>query len=216
MFMAYIYKISNNINNKVYIGKTISTIENRWAQHKYDYKNRSGEKRPLYEAMKKYGIEYFYIEQIEECPTELVEEREKYWIKYYNSYIGFPNSRGYNATLGGDGTLRANRALVFELWQNNNTRTQIKNITKYDLATITNILKEFGISDEAMKQRKIESAKRANSQKVAKIDLNTGEILHIYNSIAEANKDVGASGHITSVCKGKRKSCKGFGWKYIN
>jgi hypothetical protein len=31
MFMAYIYKISNNINNKVYIGKTISTIENRWA-----------------------------------------------------------------------------------------------------------------------------------------------------------------------------------------
>ena len=84
------------------------------------------------------------------------------------------------------------------------------------MTTITNILKEFGISDEVIKQRKIESAKRANSQKVAKIDLNTGEILHIYNSISEANKDVGASGHITSVCKSKRKSCKGFGWKYID
>ena len=214
--MAYIYKIVNDINDKIYIGKTISTIEKRWSQHKYDYQNRNGEKRPLYEAMRKHGIENFHIEKIEECSNDIVEEREKYWIKYYNSYIGFTNSKGYNATLGGEGTLKANRTLVLELWQNNNTRTQIKEITKYDISTITNILKEFGITDKEMKQRKINSAKKANSQKVAKIELSTGKILKIYNSISDANKDVGASGHITSVCKGKRKSCKGYGWKYID
>ena len=60
---GYIYKITNLINQKAYIGKTTSTIEKRWKEHCQDYKRRQYEKRPLYDAMNKYGIENFSIEK---------------------------------------------------------------------------------------------------------------------------------------------------------
>ena len=94
--MPYIYKIINNVNQKIYIGKTTRTIEERFKEHCKDYKKRDLEKRPLYRAMKKYGIENFSIELVEE--TDNPEEREKYWIEYYGSF-----KNGYNATIGGDG-----------------------------------------------------------------------------------------------------------------
>ena len=65
--MAYIYQIKNKINDKIYIGKTLETIEKRWKEHCNDYLKDRTEKRPLYMAMKKYGIENFSIEIIEEC-----------------------------------------------------------------------------------------------------------------------------------------------------
>lgn len=52
-------------------------------------------------------------------------------------------------------------------------------------------------------------------KKVAKIDLNTNEILEVYISIREAEKVNGQTRHIGDVCNGKRKSCKGFGWKFL-
>jgi hypothetical protein len=50
--------------------------------------------------MRKYGIENFHIEQIEEVANDQLNEREKYWISYYNTYFD-----GYNSTLGGEGSL---------------------------------------------------------------------------------------------------------------
>ena len=94
--MAYIYKITNDINNKIYIGKTHLNIEQRFKIHCQDSQKVTQEHRPLYAAMRKYGIEHFYIELVEE--TTNPEEREIYWINYYNSF-----KNGYNATLGGDG-----------------------------------------------------------------------------------------------------------------
>ena len=63
--MPYIYKITNKINNKVYIGKTLGTIENRWKSHIRDSKRTHCEKRPLYSAFEKYGVENFIIEEVE-------------------------------------------------------------------------------------------------------------------------------------------------------
>ena len=94
--MSYIYKIINDINNKVYVGKTEFSIEKRFKEHCSDAFRDRNEKRPLYAAMRKYGIEHFKIELIEE--TENPEEREIYWIGYFNGY-----TQGYNATKGGDG-----------------------------------------------------------------------------------------------------------------
>lgn len=96
--MGYIYKISNSINDKVYIGQTLYSIEKRWQEHCYCSKKEKLQHRPLYSAMNKHGIENFYIELLEECDNNLLDEREKYWINYYNSY-----HKGYNATIGGDG-----------------------------------------------------------------------------------------------------------------
>ena len=102
--MGYIYKITNDINNKVYIGLTdLDNPIDRWTKHISEYNAaRTYTKRPLYDAMYKYGIEHFHFEIIEK--TDNLQEREQYWIKYYRSYIGFDDCKGYNATLGGEGS----------------------------------------------------------------------------------------------------------------
>lgn len=94
---GYIYKITNNINNKVYIGQTIN-IEKRWYKHQYLAK--TGFKRHLYEAMRKYGIDNFSIEIIEECDADVLDDRERYWI---NQYKSFDRCYGYNKSFGGEG-----------------------------------------------------------------------------------------------------------------
>ena len=53
--------------------------------------------------MNHYGFDNFIITQLEECDNNILNEREKYWIAYYNTYIGNNNSWGYNMTPGGDG-----------------------------------------------------------------------------------------------------------------
>lgn len=97
--MGYVYKITNNINNKIYVGMTRYTIQKRWQEHKNKYKKKNTH---LYFAMRKYGIENFSIEVIEECKEEDLILREAYWIQFYNSY-----NDGYNMTEGkgeGNGT----------------------------------------------------------------------------------------------------------------
>ena len=94
-----IYKLTNKYNNKVYIGLTTSTLERRLAQHHYE--SRHNVNRPLYRAMRKYGEDAFLAEVIDTASSlDELKEKEKYWIKYYNSYGA--NGYGYNATTGGD------------------------------------------------------------------------------------------------------------------
>lgn len=95
--MSFIYCITNDINGKQYVGKTNFSIEKRFKEHCYDRNRRKCEKRPLYSAMNKYGIEHFHIEQLEECPYDESEDREIYWINKLDTF-----HNGYNATLGGD------------------------------------------------------------------------------------------------------------------
>lgn len=83
-----IYKIQNQLNNKIYIGQS-KNIYRRWYGHRCDAKEKN---YPLYNAMRKYGIENFSFEIIEECSISELANREDYWINFYNSYT--PN--GYN------------------------------------------------------------------------------------------------------------------------
>ena len=92
--MYCIYKITNDINNQVYIGLTTRSIEQRWKEH-IRHKSSS-----IDNAIQKYGIAHFSVEEIEECPDEIIDEREVYWIDFYDTY-----NNGYNATKGGDGTI---------------------------------------------------------------------------------------------------------------
>lgn len=93
--MGYIYKITNKINQKVYIGQTIQTPSQRWYHHLTDAKLGSDLK--FHRALRKYGRENFTKDIIEEVEDELLNDREIYWISFYDSY-----EDGYNSTLGGD------------------------------------------------------------------------------------------------------------------
>ena len=94
--MGYIYKIQNLINNHIYIGQTVKHYQKRFNQHKANYDKPYFSQLTLYKAFKKYGLENFSFEPIEEVDNDKLDEREKYWIEYYDSY-----KNGYNMTIGG-------------------------------------------------------------------------------------------------------------------
>ena len=85
--MGIIYKITNISNNKIYIGKTIYSLNHRWQQHLNIAfnKNRPSYNYKLYKAIRKYGKDNFIIETLEDIDNSLLNEKEIYWIKYYNS-----------------------------------------------------------------------------------------------------------------------------------
>ena len=94
--MCGIYLIKNNITNKVYIGQSID-IKRRWSEHKaraFNLENNCAHK-PLYSSMRKYGLEAFSFKVICECMPEELNEKEKFYINFYNSLV--PN--GYNISL---------------------------------------------------------------------------------------------------------------------
>ena len=91
-----IYCITNKINNKKYIGQS-KNIYKRWKQHKN--KIKSNDNNYLYNAIRLYGLENFSFEIIEECSIDELNEREIYYINYFDSY-----NNGYNSTYGGDGS----------------------------------------------------------------------------------------------------------------
>lgn len=88
-----IYKITNKINNKCYIGQTINTLEGRWERHKNDALSNRLDTH-FARAIRKYGSDNFVTEVIDTATTaEELTQKEKYWIQYYNSI-----ENGYNET----------------------------------------------------------------------------------------------------------------------
>lgn len=107
-----IYKITNKINNKVYIGLTTQTVETRWKQHiQTAFSENHPDSQTIFKkAIRKYGPDNFKIEVIDEANNlEDLKKLEQYWIKYYNSYIGWDNCQGYNSTYGGDAPTKISR-----------------------------------------------------------------------------------------------------------
>lgn len=95
-----VYKITNKITNKIYIGITNQGSGARYRHHWYE--SRIGEPSPIHRSMAKYGEDNFTLEIIDFADTyDELKEKEKYWIKQYNST---DRKIGYNLTEGGDGT----------------------------------------------------------------------------------------------------------------
>ena len=95
--MIGIYKIENLINGKKYIGQSID-IERRITQHRQRYNNINCEEynKQLYVDMRLLGIKNFSFTVLEECEVEVLDEKEQFWIQYYNTV-----EAGYNITFGG-------------------------------------------------------------------------------------------------------------------
>lgn len=204
--MGYIYIISNDINDKKYIGKTSHTIEYRWKLHlaQYPYVNC-----PLYSAFKKYGVEHFYIKQIEQCDNSILSEREIYWIKFYNSYYN-----GYNATLGGEGCSKHDYNKILELWNEGYHIQQIAKKLNGNYNVIGKILRDLGVSKEEIYHRGA-----GNNRKIVGQFLLDGTLIKIYPSTAEAARQVvnqNAQSNISLCCRGKINTAYGYKWKYLD
>lgn len=205
--MAYIYKISNDINHKVYIGKTQYSLEKRFKEHCKDAFKRGEEKRPLYNAMQKYGVEHFFIELIEE--TEYPEEREKYWIEQYDSY-----KNGYNATLGGDGAPYLDYEYIADTFKKIGYCTKTAEICNCSVDSVEYIVNKMNLQNYFSKAN-------INSKSVDRLD-KQGNYIDTFSSAYQAalylgkitNTSNGATGHIADVCKGRRQIAYGYKWKY--
>lgn len=209
-----IYKIYNDINDKLYIGKTLSTIEERFKEYCHDKTSRKSEKRPLYNAMNKYGEEYFHIELIEECDIDLLSQRECYWIEFYNSY-----HNGYNATKGGDGRQLYDYNLIVELYDKGLTGKEIMEYLGCDQFVITNALR---LANRNSFKNMIKNA----SSPIAAYSLD-GVLIRQFDSQSDAArwlieqgiaqtdsiKNVGCA--IGRVANGERKTAYKMLWKHI-
>jgi group I intron endonuclease len=95
-FFGIVYYVENDINKKKYIGQTIRSLEERKTEHINSCKRK--EKRAVYNAMNKYGIDNFSWGILDYCENqEELDKRESYWIDYYNTLTG----KGYNMIAGG-------------------------------------------------------------------------------------------------------------------
>lgn len=209
--MAYIYKITNKQTGKVYIGKTLDTIEERWKEHLRDYKKRRCEKRPLYNSMNFYGPEVFTIEQVEECQPNVLNEREIYWIAHYDSYYN-----GYNGTKGGDGRAYLDYDLIYKLFQEGKSIKEISQILQCASKQVSKILTNFGVSIQEKQERKRDKQKKSP---VAMLNKDTEEVIQVFSCVNDVQKFLNkqrSGQHITEVCQGKRKTAYGYKWKYID
>lgn len=102
--MIGIYKITNLINGKVYIGKS-TNIEKRWKEHLRGPRKNISKMNILYKAFNKYGMINFQFEVLKECSTEELNELEVQYIKEYHSCIFDEQCAGYNATFGANNNL---------------------------------------------------------------------------------------------------------------
>ena len=138
-----IYIIKNKINNKVYVGQTKVSIKLRFQNHLSAA--RCGRGYTIGKAIRKYGEENFYIELLEECLASELNEREMYWITFYNAT---DNKFGYNMSLGGNVNRKPTQIdenLVLKLFKEGKSAHEITKLLHTNAYNISNILKKHNI-----------------------------------------------------------------------
>lgn len=195
-----IYKITNLVNNKVYIGQS-TDIERRWRNHRARYTTCNS---ILYQAIRKYGLENFSFEIVEECGENFLNEREKYWVSYYNSF-----EEGYNATIGGNGQPKYDYSSIYSLWERGFSEKKIceqLGASEYTVKTALNI---YGVSSEQI-------IVRGQGKRVQQITMN-GDIIATYDSANEAGRAMNRPNggiNIARCCNNKIRAVYGFFWKW--
>lgn len=145
--MIGIYKITCKVNKKIYIGQSLN-VENRYKAHVNNHTNKNLKddyKTKFYRALRKHGIENFTFEIIEvvEDPTQL-NQREAYWIKYYDSF-----KNGYNSTPGGD-SVTGNNDLHPNAKNSNEDILALKKKLVETKVSQGDLAKEYGITQSTV------------------------------------------------------------------
>lgn len=214
--MAYVYKITNNINDKIYVGQTHFSLDKRFKEHCYDKNKEKYKDRPIYQAMNEYGIEHFKIELIEE--TDNPTEREMYWIKQLHTQIPL----GYNTTRGGVGKKYIDDDLVVAKYSECQSIQDTADSLGICVDSASQILNQYSVN--------IRTSKEILTEKYGKpVDMFDLQDVYLrsFSSLGEAArymvdnnltncKQTTIKQHITEACSNRRKTAAKFKWKYSN
>lgn len=191
-----IYKITNKINGKIYIGQS-NNICRRWKEEKY-YKGHCNS--PLNRAFNKYGLENFTFEIIEECSIEELDEKEIYYISLYKSN---EDEFGYNLTSGGGRCSFSNdvkKRMSIAHTGMKRTKEAIEKSASF----------HRGRKRSEGTRKKLSKAKDKQKKKVLCIEENT-----IYESIRYASRKTKiCHSCISKCCLNKQKTAGGYHWKF--
>ena len=202
--MTLIYKITNSINDKVYVGQTQCSLMGRFGRHLADADKYPD--RKLYIALAELGWRNFDIALLEECPDNKANERETYWIDYYDSF-----KKGYNSNYGGTGNkVRFEEAKA--LYDKGLNCIQIADELNVCPEVIRTCLKDNGIEVRKIQGTDLD----VNAMPIYQLSLE-GKVLNRYFSAREAGRQLGNeayNAHIRECASGLRKSAYGFLWKW--
>lgn len=200
--MIGVYKITNLINQKVYIGQSWD-IEKRWIQHKRNKHNLH-----LNNAFQKYGIESFSFEVLVSFlnfteTQALLDIAEIFYIRYYKT-----TEKGYNKTFGGQGGKKTEetKRKISEIKKGKKPSEE----TKEKLRKIS-LGNKRALGYRHLKTTRIKMQK-SHSKKIFCVETNK-----VYSSIIKAAKELRVdNSSISKVCRGKRKQVKDYRFIYYN
>lgn len=219
-----VYKITNIVNNKVYIGSSIN-MKKRSNEHFCMLKNGNHHSSKLQKAYNKYGKQSFIFELIEECDKNIITEREQYWLNELDSY-----NNGYNCTLNVE---------KFMLGKKHSDETKNKMRKKHKSFSIPlenrrfgeknsmygvkrsdrirKILDKTGTKHSTESKKKMSNSRLCNTNSRKKIILSNlnGEILKKYESLTKASEDLGIKLYVISnILRKKRNNVGNYTFKY--
>jgi group I intron endonuclease len=236
MPFGYIYKITNKINDKAYIGQTTKSIHERWLYH-----NRKNSRRstPISNALLKYGRESFIVEKLDEADSsEDLDFKEKLYIQKYNTLS--PN--GYNLELGGNKYKKQHKDTIAK---RSKTLTRLK-IIGIEISTGRRVeflglkkAEEFtgvdfrNVHSLCTGKKGLKSAKgwafffkgeepenfvysiKSNPKKVQGVNLKTGKVIK-FDSLKKSETEGGfMRKEVSLCCRGFRDSYNGYKWSFI-
>ena len=230
--MGYIYKIYNDINDKIYIGQTKKTVEYRFKEHLRQAQYEKENIRPhtyFHNAINKYGQEHFFVSTLEKCKDSLLNEKEIYWIQYYDSY-----NNGYNSTLGGQFDIKnppCKKVIQYDLdgnfktiFNNSNEAAKETNINASYIRAACNpntVNKSAGgyqwryYTENYLQQISSITGKSGKTKiKVKQYDLK-GNYIKTFDSASDAAKVTNQTRrNISFACEGKQTKAGGYQWRY--
>lgn len=226
--MGLIYIIKNHCNNKVYVGQTTTSMKQRWNHHITSAKNNFEPSMVLYKAMRKHGVANFYVELLEDniVGTDSLNEREKYWINYYDSLV--PN--GYNVREGGEDCGRREVYKIDSItndivakYDSLNQAAEENNIDPSNLSKVCRGIEcsckgfKWSYTDEYDEEKIKNKNPKVLNRAIYQIDNRTGEIIKKFKNMAEATRLTNVKQSTLSMClSGKYKTANGYNWCYAD
>lgn len=181
--IGHIYKITNKINGKIYIGQTIQTVKARWYRH-CGKKSLSKNEMDMHikRAILKYGKQNFEVETLEDCDSKFLNDREIYYISYYDSY-----KHGYNSTLGGQTATKPcklseeEQLNIVQIYKKGASLMELGREFNVDPGTIKGVLKRHSVPLRETKTYKFCSEQRQEIVDAANNGISRKELMEKYH-----------------------------------